>query len=131
MKETINKTKRQRMAEDICKEYSLQRLNFQNIQTVHTTPQKQTTQSGVPIVAQQKGVQVGIMRLQVQSLTSLSRLRIQCCHELCWRSQARLRSGVGLSCSSDSTHSLGTSICCECGPKKQKQQQQKKPIMAF
>ena len=31
-KETINKTKRQRMAEDICKEYSLQRLNFQNIQ---------------------------------------------------------------------------------------------------
>ena len=64
------------------------------------------------------------MRLEVQSLASLSGLRIQRCYELwCW-SQTWLRSGVAVavveagSCSSDSTPSLGTSICCGYGPKK-------------
>jgi len=33
-------------------------------------------------VAQQKQIWVGTMRLRVQSLASLSGLRIQCCHEL-------------------------------------------------
>ena len=57
------------------------------------------------------------MRMQVQSLASLGRLRIQCCHELCCRSQMWLGSGVAVavvsagSCSSNSTPSLGTSIC--------------------
>ena len=37
---------------------------------------------GVPIVAQQKGIWLVSMRTQVRSLTSLSGLRIQCCHEL-------------------------------------------------
>ena len=43
----------------------------------------------------------------------------------CGRSQLWLRSWVAVakagSCSSDSTPSLGTSTCCGCGPKKQKQ----------
>ena len=33
--------------------------------------------------------------------------------------------GVGRRCSSDSTVSLGTSICCGCGPKKQKKKKKK------
>ena len=35
-------------------------------------------------------------RTQVQSLASLSGLRTWCCHELCCRSQMRLRSGVAV-----------------------------------
>ena len=46
------------------------------------------------------------------------------CHELWCRSKTWLGSGIAVavagSCSSDSTPSLGTSICCRCGPKKQK-----------
>ena len=37
---------------------------------------------GVPIVAQWKQISLASMRTQVQSLASLSELRIQCCHEL-------------------------------------------------
>ena len=78
---------------------------------------------GVPTVAQQKGIQLVSMRMQVPSLASLSRLRIQCCYELWCRSQMQLRSPVAVavavasSCSSDSTPGLGTSICCRCSPK--------------
>ena len=57
----------------------------------------------------------------VQSLALLSGLRIWQCHELWCRSQTQLRSHVAVvwvySCSSDSTPSLGTSICHWCGPK--------------
>ena len=55
------------------------------------------------------------------SIPSLS----QCCCEWC-RSQVRLGSGVAVagvwasSCSSNSPPSLGTSICCRCGPKEKK-----------
>ena len=68
------------------------------------------------------------MRMQVRSLSSLSGLRIQCCHELCCRLQMGLRSRVAVaveeagSCSSDSTPSLGTSKCHRYGPKKTKRQ---------
>ena len=48
---------------------------------------------GVPVVAQRKRIRLGIMRLWVQSPASLSGLRIWGCHELCCRSQMRLRSG--------------------------------------
>ena len=64
------------------------------------------------------------MRTGVQSLALLSELRIQHCRELHCRLQMRLRSGVAVavaeagSYSSDSTPSLGTSVCCGCGPKK-------------
>ena len=62
------------------------------------------------------------MRFQVQSLASLSGLRIQHCLELWCGLQMLLGSGVAVagSCSSSSTPSLGTSICCGCSPKKQK-----------
>ena len=58
----------------------------------------------------------------VPSLASLSALRIQCCHELWCRSQTWLRSGIAMavaeagSYNSTQTPSLGTSICCGCGP---------------
>ena len=61
------------------------------------------------------------MRMLVQSLTSLIGLRIWHCHELWCRSQMQLISCVAVavaqagSCSSDSTPSVGTSICHECG----------------
>ena len=64
------------------------------------------------------------MRMQVLSLASLSGLRIQHYLELWRRSQMRLGSGVAVavvlagSCSSDSTASLGTSICQGEGLKK-------------
>ena len=51
---------------------------------------------GVPIVAQQKQIRLGTMKLQVQSLASLSGLRIWYCRELWCRSRMRLRSGVAV-----------------------------------
>ena len=54
---------------------------------------------------------------------------IRCSHELWFRSQMRLRSGVAVaqagSCSSDSTSSLGTSMCRRCSPRKQKSKKKK------
>ena len=67
-----------------------------------------------------------IHEVGVGSLASLRGLRIWCGHELRCRSQTRLGSrvavavGEGSSCSSDSTPSLGTSICLRCGPEKKK-----------
>uniref|UniRef100_A0A8C3W0J2 RNA binding motif protein 33 n=1 Tax=Catagonus wagneri TaxID=51154 RepID=A0A8C3W0J2_9CETA len=58
------------------------------------------------------------MRVQFQSLALLSGLSIWSCHELWCRSQTRFGSCVAVvvagSCSSDSTPSLGTSMCCLC-----------------
>ena len=51
---------------------------------------------GVPIVAQQKRIQLGTMRLWVRSLALPSGLRIWHCHELWCRSQTQLRSGVAV-----------------------------------
>ena len=45
---------------------------------------------GVPVMAQWKLISVGIMRSRVQSLASLSQLRIWCCRELWCRSQTQL-----------------------------------------
>ena len=42
---------------------------------------------GVPIMAQQKQIQLGTMRMRVRSLASLRGLRIQRCHELWCRWQ--------------------------------------------
>ena len=60
--------------------------------------------------------------MRVQCLASVSRLRIHYYHELWCRVQTWLRYGIAVakagSCSSDSTPSLGTSICCRRGPKK-------------
>ena len=64
--------------------------------------------------------------MQVRSLAMLSRSKIQGCCELWCRLKMRLGSGVAVavvqagSCSSNSTPSLGTSICRRLGPKKKK-----------
>ena len=67
------------------------------------------------------------MRMWVQSLASPSGLRIQHCSELWCRLQTWLGSGVAMavasSCGSDSTPSLGPSICHKCSPKKQTNKQ--------
>ena len=47
-------------------------------------------------MAQGKQIQLAIMRSQVRSLASLSGLRIQRCHELWCRLQARLGSGIAV-----------------------------------
>ena len=65
--------------------------------------------------------------MRVQSLASVSGLRIQHCCELCCRSQIQLGSCVAVavavtgSCSSDLTPFLGTPICHGCGLKKKKE----------
>ena len=65
------------------------------------------------------------LRTRVQSLASISGLRIWHCHKLWHRSWMRLGSGIAVavvsagSCSSDSTPSLEISTCHRCGPKKQ------------
>ena len=50
----------------------------------------------VSVMAQQKRIRLGTMRLKVQSLALLSELRIQRCCELWYRSQTRLRSGIAV-----------------------------------
>ena len=61
------------------------------------------------------------MRIRVQSLASLSRLTIWRCYKLQYSLKMWLGShgcGVGRSCSSNSTPSLGNSICHRYRPKK-------------
>ena len=53
--------------------------------------------NGVCIVAQRKRIQPGTTRFRVQSLASLSGLRIRRCSELCVvKSQKQLRSGIAV-----------------------------------
>ena len=70
------------------------------------------------------------MRTQVRPLASLGRLRIRRCHEQWRRLQPRLgyRVAVAVVCSysSNSTPSLGTSMCCGCDRKKKKKKKKKK-----
>ena len=87
---------------------------------------------GVPIMAQWKRIWLGFMRMQVQSLASLSGSRIQHCWELWCRSKMRLGSSVAVavvsagSYSFDSNPSLRTSIWHGCGPKKTKKKKKKR-----
>ena len=72
------------------------------------------------------------MRLQVQSLASLSGLRIRLCHELWCRPKMWLGSGIAVavvqsgSCSSDSTPSLGTPYATGEALKSKKKKEKKK-----
>ena len=74
--------------------------------------------------------------MQVWSLASLSGLRIGYCHELWCRLHVWLRSGVAVAVAqassyiSNSTHSLGISICQRCGSKRRKKQN-KKPTLRY
>ena len=83
-------------------------------------------------MAQQLTTQLVSMRTWIQPLASLSGLRILCSPELWCRLQTWLRSGVAVAvveagnCNSDSTPSLGTSICHRCGPEKTKQKTKNK-----
>ena len=76
-------------------------------------------------MVQQKQIQLISTRMWVQSLALLSGSGIWHCHELWCRLQTQLRTHIAVamvwagSCSSDSTPSLGTSICSGCSPKKQ------------
>ena len=95
---------------------------------------------GVPVVAQWLTNPTRTMRLRVRSLALLSGLTIRRCYELWCRSQRRLGSRVAValvqasSYSSDSTLSLGTSICRRGGPrngkkiKKNKTKQKNPPL---
>ena len=70
--------------------------------------------------------------MQVRFLALLCGLRIHRCHEPWRRSQTQLRSDVAVAVSQASSYSsdliprLGTSVCCKCGPKKQKKKKRKK-----
>ena len=85
--------------------------------------QKRTKNYNLPrvsIVAQQKGILLVSLRMQIRSLASLSVLRIQHCRELWCRSQTWL-----WFYSSDSTPSLGISICRRRGLKIKRQKKLK------
>ena len=69
---------------------------------------KRTTADRFPVVAPWLWTWLVSMKMRVWSLASLSRLRIQCCGGC----------GVGSSCPSNLTPSLGTFICQGCSPKK-------------
>ena len=70
------------------------------------------------------------MKRQIQSLASISGLRIQCHRELWCRLQTQLGSRVAVavasSCSFDSTLSLGTFKCHRCSPKMLKRKKERK-----
>ena len=55
-----------------------------------------TNLHGVPVEVQWKRIRLGTTRLRVQSLASLSGLRIRHCRELWCRSQTQLGSGVAV-----------------------------------
>ena len=66
------------------------------VQTTVTNNDKVHKGLGGPVVAQQKQIRLGAMRLQVRSLALLSGVRIWCCHELWCRSQTRLESHIAV-----------------------------------
>ena len=80
-------------------------------------------------MAQQKQIQLVSMRMQVRSSASLSRSRIQRCHELWYKSQMWLESRVAVALWLWCRLAAVTLICplawklpyaTSCGPKKQK-----------
>ena len=87
------------------------------------------------MVVQQSQTQLVSIRMWVQSLPSLSGLRIQGFRELWSRLQTRLRSGTAVaivqagSYSSKLTPSLGTSICWGYSPKKTTNKTKKRKII--
>ena len=72
------------------------------------------------------------MRTRVQSLDLLTGLGVQHCCKLWCGSQTRLNPELLWLCLAAvaliRTPSLGTSICCGCGPKKQRKKERKKEL---
>ena len=93
-----------------------------------SAPEIKSSVLEVPVMAQWNRILLVSIRMQVRSLALLSWLRIQHCCELWCRLQMWLRCGIAVavaqagSCSSDSTPSLETSICCRYSAKKQKKE---------
>ena len=93
--------------------------------------------SGVPVVAQQKRIQLVSMRMLVQSLALLSGLGICRCHELWCKLQIGFRSLIAVAmaqasgCSSNLTPSLGTSMSCGCSPKPPPQKKSSKFFLLY
>ena len=81
---------------------------------------------GVPLWLNRLRTQLVYMMMRVQSLVSLSGLRIRYCHKLQCRLRMQLGSGITVAVaytdcsSSDLTPRLGTSMCHRFGPKKEK-----------
>ena len=91
-------------------------------------------QPGVPVMAQRVTNPPSIHE-DVGSTPGLAQwVNDQCCCGLQCSSQTRLRPSVAVavvqagSCTSDSTPSLGTSMCCRCHPKKQKRKKEKESM---
>ena len=99
-------------------------------------PHKKHTRIGAPAAAPWVKNPTSIHEDSVQSLASLSGLRIRCCRELWCRSQTRLRFHATLavvqagSCRSNWTPSLGTSVCHGYGPKKKKEKKNIRDTLA-
>ena len=87
---------------------------------IETNHNENTTIQEFPLWLSGLNTPLVSMRMQVQSLVSLTGLRIQHCRELWFRSLTWPRSGVAMavagSCGCNSNPSLGTSICCYVQP---------------
>ena len=90
------------------------------------TKEKKRKVMEFPLWLSRLRIQLVSMRMSVPSPTSLSGLKILCCHKLRYRVQKQLRSGVAVavvqasSCSSIQTLAWEFSICCRCSSKKKK-----------
>ena len=74
---------------------SIKTSNDSNI-IIHFVNMSQKKKVGVPFVVEQKKIQLGTMRLRVQSLALLCGLRFWRCRELWCRLQTRLRSCIAV-----------------------------------
>ena len=75
---------------DVCLYHFYSRMNWKVLGTAIKARKKMRKNSkgrGVPVVGQQKRIQLGTMKLRVRPLVLLSGLRIWCRHELWCRSQ--------------------------------------------
>ena len=84
-------------------------IDYSKKEVINTQTKKTPRKPGVPVVAQRKWIWLVSMRMRVQSLALLSGLRTRCCHELWYRSQIWLRSGVAVAVALIKTPSLETS----------------------
>ena len=80
----------------VCKSVYTNTPNHTHPQAAAMADHDKNGSCGVPVMVQQKQIQLGTMRMWVQSLASLSGLGIQHGHELRCRSHAQLGSGIAV-----------------------------------